>query len=244
MNRFLAIVMIATFFVACVERVDATPTRLKRDKSTTSETAGAELPGDDDDDDDTTPAPAKPKPPETKVETPATPPPPPPPLDPFDGAGAFAGNPPAKESTDHHQGSSNQGKECMGCHSAGKGAPTFSFGGTIRATKTSLEGAAGVEVRIVDEKGAQIALTTSDSVGNFWFKGTVEIPGGARVAIRTAGGAQKMSERSRPVHATARDATRRIGRSSSRTERRADTLEEHWTQRINAPRSGSRRALS
>lgn len=199
MSRFLLLVVLAAFFVACVERPPAVRKRSKDGKSTTAETAGADLEGDDadDDDDGADPKPTS-KPQSTTPTTPATTPtetpaPAPAPKEVFDNAPAFAGNAPAKESSDHHQGSSNQGKECMSCHSAGKGAPTFAFAGTIRTTKTSLEGAAGVEVRVIDDKGNPIGLVTSDSVGNFWLPGTVAIPGGSKVAIRTAGGAVKMS---------------------------------------------------
>lgn len=192
MSRLLIVLMLlASFFAACAEPVTASPR--KKTKPRTTETQSADLNDGDEDEDDTTESKTTPAENETEDEPVKAPPPPPPAVDSFGGAPAFAGNAPAKDSTDHHLGNSNAGKECMSCHATGKGAPTFAFGGTVQASKTNTTGVSGVEVRVVDDKGTQIALVTTDSAGNFWFPGATAIPGGSKVGIRTADGVRKMS---------------------------------------------------
>jgi hypothetical protein len=108
-------------------------------------------------------------------------------LDPFAGAAAFAGAAPDDESSSHHLGSSNAGKDCFACHGKDLGAPQFILAGTIQAATS------GVEIRVVDATGTELAATTTDSDGNFWVKGDTAFPTGAHVGIRDASSEHKMS---------------------------------------------------
>ncbi|MBX3232966.1 MAG: hypothetical protein KIT84_11710 [Labilithrix sp.] len=189
MTRLLLLFVLAAFAFAC--EMPSVNVKAKRDRSVGTDESEVREDDDEDDasdeDDDVVETDVSP------TDTTPDPTPPPAPKDVFEGAPAFAGNRPGTESSDHHLGSSNAGKSCMSCHAPGKGAPTFVFGGTVQRSRTNTQGAAGVEVRVIDDKGAEIALATTDSSGNFWFKGAAQIPGGSRVAIRDAAGVQKMN---------------------------------------------------
>jgi hypothetical protein len=96
----------------------------------------------------------------------------------FTGAPAYAAGTASGQSTAvaaHRTG--NPGQNCQGCH-AGATAPRFGVAGTIQGA------GAGAEVRIVDGNGAQLARAYTDSVGNFWVAGNVNLGAGARVGIR------------------------------------------------------------
>lgn len=101
----------------------------------------------------------------------------------FSNAAEYALLTPSKQSGDHHGGDSNAGKDCLLCHT-GSGAPKFVLGGTVYTTKGSNTGARAVQVRVVGPNGEEIALVGTDSSGNFWLKGTIDIPPGSRVGVR------------------------------------------------------------
>jgi hypothetical protein len=108
----------------------------------------------------------------------------PPTINAFATAGAFALTSPVDQSTNHHDGSSHAGGDCLGCHT-GAGAPKFAIAGTVFRSKSSSEGAAGAQVRVVNGVGKEIALVGTDSAGNFWLKSsTTPIPAGAFVGVR------------------------------------------------------------
>jgi hypothetical protein len=144
--------------------------------------------GDDDDDDDSTTTKKKTKKTDTTPAPTATtvadagPPPAP---SPFKGDSAFQSLAPDTDSSDHHFSDTNAGKDCMGCHGEGQGAPQFAFGGTLYADKSGTTGVPNAEVRIIDSTGAEVAHTSTDSAGNFWLlSSSVKIPPGSRVGVR------------------------------------------------------------
>jgi hypothetical protein len=86
-------------------------------------------------------------------------------------------------------------RACLDCHGGpnatpsdpvgtvlSKSAPQFVFGGTIHAGSAA---APGVEIRVVDDKGALVGAVVSDDDGNFWLKGTTAIKS-ASVGARSA----------------------------------------------------------
>lgn len=184
MNRFwlLVLALVAATLAACAAEPSSSSLGLRKSTHDTTEA---------DDDDDTTAAGDTTAAESNTVPTPADPAAPP--IDPFQGAAAFAAITPATESKDHHLGTSNAGKDCLGCHGKDLGAPEFVLAGTIQTSATNTAPATGVQVRIVDATGNEVASVGTDDAGNFWFKGTTAIPAGARVGIRTATGEQKMS---------------------------------------------------
>jgi hypothetical protein len=101
----------------------------------------------------------------------------------FASAGAFALTTPADQSTNHHDGSSHAGGDCLGCHT-GAGAPKFAIAGTVFRSRSSSEGAAGVQVRVVNSAGVEIALVGTDAEGNFWWKNAAPLPAGSFVGVR------------------------------------------------------------
>jgi hypothetical protein len=145
--------------------------------------------GDDDDDDS---APAK-KSTTSTTDSAKLDAGPPPVADPFAGAASFTTMTLGTDTSRHHLGDSNAGKDCLSCHNGSNTAPGFELGGTVRETGGSSDGATGVQVRIVDPAGTEVALVGTDSQGNFWLKGTTKIPAGSHVAIRDASGEKKMS---------------------------------------------------
>jgi hypothetical protein len=144
--------------------------------------------GDDDDDDSTTTK--KTTTDSAKLPVDAGPPPV---SDPFAGAASFAEMTLGTDTSRHHLGDSNAGKDCLSCHNGSNTAPGFELGGTVRQTGGSSDGATGVQVRIVDPTGTEVALVGTDSQGNFWLKGTSKIPAGSHVAIRDGSTEKKMS---------------------------------------------------
>jgi hypothetical protein len=113
----------------------------------------------------------------------------------FTDVAAYALVTPPDESSNHHLGDSNAGKDCLSCHT-GEGAPQFVVGGTVLATKTGnddIDGVAGVQVRVVSATGEEIALVGTDSSGNFWLEGDLVLPAGSRVGVRSASSTKTMS---------------------------------------------------
>jgi hypothetical protein len=105
----------------------------------------------------------------------------------FANAEAYALITPTEESSDHHGQQSNANKDCLSCHAGGLNAPQFLVAGTVYDTKSSSAGASGVQVRIVDPSGNEIALVGTDSAGNFWLEaGTATLPPGSFVGVRDA----------------------------------------------------------
>jgi hypothetical protein len=97
----------------------------------------------------------------------------PPPSDVFTNAPAFS----CVASGSSH----NAGRNCLGCHNGGGGAPLFTFAGTVRDAAGAI--VPGAEVRVVDANGAAISVC-SDNSGNFhtgktWAKA-------AHVGVRNA----------------------------------------------------------
>lgn len=181
-------VTLAAFGAAACEPPQ--PTNLRRSKSNSTRTTNDDDPEEEDDEEDVGTAAAT-------TQTPATEPAPEPakaapPVNPFAGATAFAAQTPATQSAQHHLKSSNAGKDCMGCHDVGAGAPTFMFAGTVYQTKTGAA-APGAQVRVVDAQGAEIGLATSDASGNFWFPSKTALPAGARVGVRDGTSTKTMS---------------------------------------------------
>jgi hypothetical protein len=103
----------------------------------------------------------------------------------FSDTAPFALITPATQSTDHHGGDSNAGKDCLLCHT-GAGAPQFIAAGTVFTTHGSNVGASGVQVRIVSSADEEIAFAGTDGSGNFWVAGTTPLPANAKVGIRDA----------------------------------------------------------
>ena len=105
------------------------------------------------------------------------------------GAGAghnFAGNTPVTNPA---------GQNCMTCHNDGGGANAkWGVAGTVYSTAAGATPVKGAEVRIVDAKGAELALVYTDLDGNFWSDTIVGgLPGGALAGVRNAAGKMQMS---------------------------------------------------
>lgn len=114
-------------------------------------------------------------------------------VDAFTGAPAFAVITPTDDTSNHHLGDSNAGKDCLSCHSGNLGPPTFALGGTVRATAGGTDGATGVQVRIVGPDGTEVASVGTDAEGNFWLLGAKTIPAGSHVGVRDGTTEKKMS---------------------------------------------------
>jgi hypothetical protein len=110
----------------------------------------------------------------------------------FSNAPPFSLVTPSDESSDHHGGDSNAGKDCLSCHT-GEGAPQFVIGGTVFGEKSGAEGLAGAEVRIVSKTGEELALVGTDSDGNFWLEGAAALPAGAVAGVRNATATKSMT---------------------------------------------------
>jgi hypothetical protein len=106
--------------------------------------------------------------------------------DAFTGEGPFTTGSANDESSNHHGGSSNAGRDCMNCHGGGN-APAFTFAGTISPAT------AGAEVRVVGPTGTEVGRAYSDSSGNFWVLGGGSIPSGALTGVRNAGSTKTMT---------------------------------------------------
>lgn len=119
----------------------------------------------------------------------------PPAVDPFAGAPAFAARALETSTSDHHLGDSNAGKDCLACHGKNMGAPAFLFAGTIQKSSIDRTGAEGVEVRVVDAAGKEVAAVSTDENGSFWLLSDATLPAGASVGIRDATGTRRMSGR-------------------------------------------------
>ena len=184
----LGLILAAFGAVAC-EPPPAVTRSSSRSKSSSSKDDAAEEDATSDDDNGVGTAT------EATTETPATEPAKPapaPPVNVFASGTAFAAGATATESAKHHLKTSNAGKDCMGCHDVGGGAPTFAFAGTIYQSKNGAA-APGAQVRIVDAKGTEIGNATSDSSGNFWFPSNTPLPAGARVGVRDGTSTKTMS---------------------------------------------------
>jgi hypothetical protein len=81
------------------------------------------------------------------------------------------------------------GQDCLSCHSAdsGRGAPTWSAGGTVyaKADAKADEGVPGVQVILSQPDGTLIEKLVTNSVGNFYT--TTELPRGFKVALEYQG---------------------------------------------------------
>ncbi|MFO0734230.1 MAG: hypothetical protein U0270_00045 [Labilithrix sp.] len=119
----------------------------------------------------------------------------PPAVDPFAGAPAFTARALETSTSDHHLGDSNAGKDCLACHGKNMGAPAFLFAGTIQKSSIDKTGAEGVEVRVIDAAGTEVAAVSTDENGNFWLLSDATLPAGASVGIRDATGTRRMSGR-------------------------------------------------
>jgi hypothetical protein len=64
-------------------------------------------------------------------------------------------------------GKHNAGQACLNCHSASGGAPPFTIGGTLYATKTGVGAIQGATIIVTDANGVDIKLT-SGTLGNFY----------------------------------------------------------------------------
>jgi hypothetical protein len=116
-----------------------------------------------------------------------------PPLTAFTGTTPYALITPPAQSSDHHGGDSNAGKDCLLCHT-GAGAPKFAVAGTVYTTKSATAGASGVQVRVVSPTGVELALVGTDADGNFWFENDATIlPPGSRVGVRDTTSTQLMT---------------------------------------------------
>lgn len=142
-----------------------------------------------DDDDTTTPAsntdPSSPTYADAGPSTPST-------IDPFQGS-TFSAIKALDSTSDHHLGDSNAGRNCLACHGKDMGAPEFILAGTIQKSATDADPAVGVQVRVVDPTGTEVANVGTDENGNFWLAGTTALPAGSTVGIRDASGSQKMA---------------------------------------------------
>lgn len=114
-------------------------------------------------------------------------------LDPFQGAAAFAEITPDTTTSAHHLGDSNAHRDCLACHGKAMGAPEFVLAGTIQKTASDPAPVSGVEVRVLDPSGTEVASVGTDENGNFWLRGTIALPAGSMVGIRDASGTKKMS---------------------------------------------------
>jgi hypothetical protein len=105
---------------------------------------------------------------------------------PFAAATPYAPIAPGKQSASHHAGSSNAGMDCLSCHT-GKGAPRFVVAGTVFQSAAVQVGVPLAQVRIVDPRGTEVALVTTDASGNFWLASpTLVLPAGSSVGVRDA----------------------------------------------------------
>jgi hypothetical protein len=81
------------------------------------------------------------------------------------------------------------GQDCLSCHSAdsGRGAPTWSAGGTVyaKADAKADEGVEGVDVILSDADGKLIEKLVTNSVGNFYTP--TPLPRGFKVALEYQG---------------------------------------------------------
>lgn len=81
------------------------------------------------------------------------------------------------------------GEDCLSCHSdgAGRGAPTWSLGGTVypRADAAADEGVAGVDVVISDAEGGVLVKLTTNAVGNFYT--AAPLPSEYRITLEYQG---------------------------------------------------------
>jgi hypothetical protein len=115
------------------------------------------------------------------------------PNDAFGSVAPYALITPPDDSTNHHGGDSNAGKDCLSCHT-GEGAPQFVVAGTLFRTAAGTDGVAGAQVRVVAPGGFEVALVGTDSAGNFWLEGTAPLPPGAVVGARDGASSRTMSE--------------------------------------------------
>lgn len=72
-------------------------------------------------------------------------------------------------------GQHNPGKECLGCHSQGGGAPAFTLGGTIYSAATGGSAVTGATINITDAAGKTLKLVSAQN-GNFWTSTPLVFP--------------------------------------------------------------------
>lgn len=81
------------------------------------------------------------------------------------------------------------GQDCLSCHSdgAGRGAPTWSAGGTVYAKADAKpdEGLAGVDVLITAPDGTLLEKLVTNEAGNFYTP--TPLPAGFKVALEYLG---------------------------------------------------------
>lgn len=117
-----------------------------------------------------------------------------PPITAFTEAGAFTPDAgPLAEQPNHNFAGNNPvtspaKQACLDCHKIGGAAMPFAFGGTVFADDAGTMPAAGVEIRVRDDKGA-VSLVYTDKDGNFFARtSAAAFPAktGARNATATA----------------------------------------------------------
>jgi hypothetical protein len=103
----------------------------------------------------------------------------------FNAAGAPVGD---SQNGAHPNGGNPAGVNCMDCHGAAGGANAkWGIAGTVYDTAAGTTPLKGVEVRVVDAAGKELALVYSDNKGNFWADTIVGgVPGGSKVGVRNA----------------------------------------------------------
>lgn len=81
------------------------------------------------------------------------------------------------------------GQDCLSCHSdgAGRGAPTWSAGGTVyaKADAKADEGVAGVDVLLSAPDGTLLEKLVTNDAGNFYT--ALPLPSGFKVALEYQG---------------------------------------------------------
>lgn len=74
---------------------------------------------------------------------------------------------------DTESGSMHPGRDCIDCHDRDEEAPGLAYAGTVYpnvADTDDCRGVKGVKVEILDEAGATIASTTTNTGGNFYWR--------------------------------------------------------------------------
>jgi mono/diheme cytochrome c family protein len=112
------------------------------------------------------------------------------PITAFTGAAAYnaAGTADTSQNAAHPNGGNPAGVNCMDCHGpAGPANAKWGVAGTVYSSTAGTAIVAKAEIRVVNAAGKEIALTSSDALGNFWADAIVGgLPGGAKVGVRNA----------------------------------------------------------
>jgi hypothetical protein len=106
------------------------------------------------------------------------------PKDAWTDAPPFKSAPPAINANASHSTGSVTGKPCLGCHN-GVTCVKFDFAGTVYKAPALTQGAADVEVRIIDATNYAHSVH-SDADGNFWHFASTDLPMPAFSGVRTA----------------------------------------------------------